>query len=267
MKSAHFIPSLDRLVELYISEIVRLHGVPLYIIFYIDLSFTSRFWKKIQAALGTKFNFSTAFHPQSDGSWEKYLPLIEFAYNNSFQTSIKMASYKALYGRKSRTPLNWTELSEKKIHGVELIREIEEKVRDRVFLKVSPWKKVLRFGCKGKLNPQFIGPYWIIERIGPVAYQLALSLKLERFRMFSISDPSHVISPVDVEIQANLTYSEEPIKILAREIKELRNKCIALMKVLWHKHGIEEATWEPEEALRKQYPNLFTSKIFTDENP
>ncbi|KAA3477693.1 DNA/RNA polymerases superfamily protein [Gossypium australe] len=281
-KSAHFIPvrtdySLDRLAELYIPEIVRLHRVPLFIISDRDLRFMSRFWKKLQEALETKLNFSTAFHLQTEcqterviqiledmlrccilefkGSWEKYLPLIEFVYNNSFQTSIKMAPYEALYGRKCRTPLYWTELSEKKIHGVELIRETEEKVktilnslkaasdrqksyadlkrreiefqvRDQVFLKVSPWKKVLRFGRKEKLSPRFIGPYEVIERIGPVAYRLALP-----------SDLPHVISPKDVEIQTDLTYSEEPIRILARDIKELRNKRIALVKGLGKLRG------------------------------
>ncbi|KAA3465864.1 reverse transcriptase [Gossypium australe] len=143
--------SLDRLAEFYISEIVRLHGVPLSIISNRDPRFTLRFWKTLREALGTKLNFSIAFHPQTDGqtkrviqiledmlrccflefkgSWEKYLPLIEFAYNYSFQTSIKMAPYEALYCCKCRTPLYWTELSEKRIHGVELIRKTEEKVK------------------------------------------------------------------------------------------------------------------------------------------
>ncbi|KAB2008356.1 hypothetical protein ES319_D10G093300v1 [Gossypium barbadense] len=155
-KSAHFIPvrmdySLDKLVELYISEIVKLHGVLISIIFDRDSRFTSRFRDNLQEALGTQLHFSTAFHPQTDGqserviqvledmlrccilefegNWEKYLPLIEFAYNNSYQSSIKMAPYEALYGRKCRTPLYWTELNEKKIHGVDLIRETEEKVK------------------------------------------------------------------------------------------------------------------------------------------
>ncbi|KAK8300843.1 hypothetical protein V6Z12_D05G420800 [Gossypium hirsutum] len=309
--------SLDKLAELYISEIVRLHGVPISIISDRDPRFTSRFWDKLQEALGTQLYFSTAFHPQTDGqserviqvledmlrccilefegNWEKYLPLIEFAYNNSYQSSIKMAPYEALYGRKCRTPLYWTELSEKKIHGVDLVRETEEKVKvirdslkatsdrqksyadlkrkeiefqvcDKVFLKVSPWKKVLRFDRKGKLSPRFIGPYEIIERIGPVAYRLALPPELDRIHnIFHVSmlrryrsDPSHVICPTEVEIQLDMTYSEEPIKILARETTELRNKKINLVKVLWQKHGVEEATWEPEEEMRKQYPNLFT---------
>ena len=124
---------------------------------------------------------------------------------------------------------------------------------------MSPWKKVLRFGRKGKLSPRFIGPYEIIERIGPVAYRLALPPELDRIHnVFHVSmlrryrsDPSHVISPIEVEIQPDMTYSEEPVKILARETKELRNKKINLVKVLWQKHGIEEATWEPKEAIRK----------------
>ena len=140
---------------------------------------------------------------------------------------------------------------------------------------MSPWKKVLLFGRKGKLSPRFIWPYEIIERIGLVAYRLVLPPELDRIHnVFHVSmlrryrsDLSHVISPIEVEIQPDMTYSEEPVKILTRETKELRNKKINLVKVLWQKHGIEEATWEPEEAMRKQYPNLFTGKIFEDENP
>ena len=329
-KSAHFIPvrtdfSLDKLAELYVSQIVRLHGVPISIVSDRDPRFTSRFWKKLQEALGTKLHFSTAFHPQTDGqseriiqiledmlrccilefssSWERYLPLIEFAYNNSFQSSIKMAPYEALYGRKCRTPLFWTELGESKIFGVDLIKDAEQKVKvireslkaatdrqksyadlkrkdieyqvgDKVFLKVSPWKKVLRFGRKGKLSPRFIGPYEISERVGPVAYRLILPPELEKIHdVFHVSmlrryrsDPSHVINPSEVEIQSDLSYEEEPIRILAREVKELRNKRVPLVKVLWLKHGIEEATWETESSMKERYPNLFTGKIFGDEN-
>ena len=141
--------SLDKLAELYVTQIVRLHGVPISIVSDRDPRFTSRFWKKLQEALGTKLHFSTAFHPQTDGqseriiqiledmlrccilefsgSWERYVPLIEFAYNNSFQSSIKMAPYEALYGRKCCTLLYWTELSENKIHGVDVIRDTEQK--------------------------------------------------------------------------------------------------------------------------------------------
>ncbi|KAK5773466.1 hypothetical protein PVK06_049772 [Gossypium arboreum] len=148
-------------------------------------------------------------------------------------------------------------------------RDIEYSVGDKVFLKVSPWKKILRFGQKGKLSPRFIGPYEVIERIGPVAYRLALPPELQKMHdVFHVSmlrryrsDPSHVITIENVEIRPDLSYEEEPVEILAREVKELRNKRIPLVKVLWRSHSVEEATWEPEETMRSQYPHLFSGKF------
>ncbi|WRX11508.1 Reverse transcriptase domain - like 10 [Theobroma cacao] len=226
-KSAHFLAvhstySIEKLAQLYIDEIVRLHGVPLSIVSDRDPRFTSRFLPKFQEALGTKLKFSTAFHPQTDGqsertiqtledmlracvidfigSWDRHLPLVEFTYNNSFQSSVGMAPYEALYGRKCRTPLCWDEVGERKLVSVELIeltndkikvirerlkvaqdrqksyadkrrKDLEFEIDDKVFLKVSPWKGVIRFAKRGKLNPRYIGPFRIIERIGPVAYR------------------------------------------------------------------------------------------------
>ena len=320
-KSAHFLPvrtdySLNKLAELYIKEIVRLHGVPISIISDRDPRFTSRFWGKLQEAMGTRLNFSIAFHPQMDGqserviqiledmlrscaidyegSWDQHIPLVEFVYNNSFQSSIGMTPYEALYGRKCRTPLCWTELSERKVIGPDLIRETEEKVNmireklkvatdrqksytdmkrkdiryevyEKVFLKVSPWKKVMRFGKKGKLSPRFIGPYEVMEKVGPVAYRLALTPDLEKIHnVFHVSmlrryhsDPTHVVTSETIELRPDLTYEEEPVEILAREVKELRNKKIPLVKVLWRNHKTEEATGESKETMRQQYPQLF----------
>ena len=133
-----------------------------------------------------------------ESSWDIHIPLVEFVYNNSFQSSIGMAPYEDLYGRKCRTPLCWTKLSEKKIIGPDLIQETEEKVKmirerlkvatdrqksyadmrrkdiryeigEKVFLKVSPWKKIMRFRKNGKLSPRFIGPYEVVEKVGPIA--------------------------------------------------------------------------------------------------
>ncbi|KAG8492999.1 hypothetical protein CXB51_010290 [Gossypium anomalum] len=257
-KSVHFIPvcldfSLDRLVELYVSEI---YCIP-----------SDGQSERVIQILEDMLRCCVL---EFGGNWEKYLRLIEFAYNNSYQSNIKMAPYEALYGRKWRTLLYWAELSEKKIHGINLIqetkakvkvirdslkaasdrqksyvdlkqKEIEFQVSDKVFLKVSPWKKILQFGRKGKLSPWFIGPYEIIERIKLVAYLLAVPLELDKIHnMFHVSmlrryrsDTSHVITPTEVEIQPDMTYNEEPIKILAYETKELRNKKVALVKVLW----------------------------------
>ncbi|XP_040948616.1 uncharacterized protein [Gossypium hirsutum] len=126
-----------------------------------------------------------------------------------------MAPFEALYGRKYLKR-----------------RDIEFAVGDRVFLKFSPWKKVLRFGGKGKLSPRFIGPYEIVKRIDPIAYRLALPPELEKIHnVFHVSilrryrsDHSHIIPHSEIEIQPNMMYSKEPVRILAREVKEYQNK-------------------------------------------
>ena len=144
-------------------------------------------------------------------------------------------------------------------------KDIRYEIGEKMFLKVSPWKKVIRFGKKGKLSPRFIGPYEVIEKVGPVAYRLALPPDLEKIHnVFHVSmlrryhfDPSHVVSSETIKLRPDLTYEEEPVEILAREVKELRNKKIPLVKVLWRNHKTEEAPWESEETMRQQYLQLF----------
>ncbi|KAD4889179.1 hypothetical protein E3N88_21252 [Mikania micrantha] len=137
------------------------------------------------------------------GNWDSHLPLIEFSYNNSYHSSIGCAPFEALYGRKCRSPICWSEVGDNLITGPELIQETTDKIAqiqqrlqatrsrqksyadkrrkplefqvgDRVMLKISPWKGVVRFAKKGKLTPRYVGPFEIIERIGPVAYRLSL---------------------------------------------------------------------------------------------
>ena len=144
-------------------------------------------------------------------SWDRYILLMEFAYNNSYQASISMVSYENLYSQRCRTPACWTELNEHKVIGPNIVkdtkdkvqvirqrlkatsdrqksyadlkrRDIEYEVGDKVFLEVSSWRKILRFGKKGKLSPRFIRPYEILERIGSVAYHLALPPELTKLR-------------------------------------------------------------------------------------
>ena len=320
-KSANFLPiiwgcTLDQLAKRYVDEIVRLHGVPLSIVSDRDLRFTSRFWGSLQQALGTKLHFSTAFHPQTDGqsertiktledvlracvlefqgSWDDYVNLIEFAYNNHYHSIISMAPYEALYGRKCRCPVYWDEEGTRILEGLELIqktgdkvkvirsklkaaqdlqksnvdqhrREMEYNVGDKVFLLVSPWKGVLRFGKKGKLSPRYIGLYEIVARIGPLAYRLALPQALSQLHdVFHVSmlrryrsNPSHVVQDGEIEVSDNLSYVEEPVQILDCKQRQLRNREIPMVKVLWKNHAIEEATWETEECMRQHYPHLF----------
>ncbi|KAL0534798.1 hypothetical protein IC582_029092 [Cucumis melo] len=320
-KSAHFVPgkstyTASKWAQLYMSEIVRLHGVPVSIVSDRDARFTSKFWKGLQTAMGTRLDFSTAFHPQTDGqterlnqvledmlracalefpgSWDSHLHLMEFAYNNSYQATIGMAPFEALYGKCCRSPVCWDEVGEQRLMGPELVqstneaiqkirsrmhtaqsrqksyadvrrKDLEFEVGDKVFLKVAPMRGVLRFERRGKLSPRFVGPFEILERIGPVAYRLALPPSLSTVHdVFHVSmlrkyvpDPSHVVDYEPLEIDENLSYVEQPVEVLAREVKTLRNKEIPLVKVLWRNHRVEEATWEREDDMRSRYPELF----------
>ncbi|KAL0549259.1 hypothetical protein IC582_013740 [Cucumis melo] len=320
-KSAHFVPgkstyTASKWAQLYMSEIVRLHGVPVSIVSDRDARFTSKFWKGLQTAMGTRLDFSTAFHPQTDGqterlnqvledmlracalefpgSWDSHLHLMEFAYNNSYQATIGMAPFEALYGKCCRSPVCWDEVGEQRLMGPELVqstneaiqkirsrmhtaqsrqksyadvrrKDLEFEVGDKVFLKVAPMRGVLRFEKRGKLSPRFVGPFEILERIGPVAYRLALPPSLSTVHdVFHVSmlrkyvpDPSHVVDYEPLEIDENLSYVEQPVEVLAREVKTLRNKEIPLVKVLWRNHRVEDATWEREDDMRSRYPELF----------
>lgn len=276
----------------------------------------TRFWRAFQEALGTRLDLSTAFHPQTDGqsertiqiledmlracvldfggSWDKHLPLIEFAYNNSYQASIQMAPFEALYGRRCRSPIGWFELCEAKLLGPDLVHESLEKVKvirerllaaqsrqkayvdrrrqelefmvgDQVVLRVSPMKGVMRFGRKGKLSPRYVGPFEIVQRVGAVAYRLALPPEFGFIHpVFHVSmprkylpDPSHVLQHQSVQLDKDLSYEEEHVVIIDRQVKKLRNKEIASVKVVWRNHAYEEATWELENAMRTKYPHLF----------
>ncbi|GJW39943.1 putative reverse transcriptase domain-containing protein [Tanacetum coccineum] len=184
-KSAHFLAvsedyKTEKLARLYINGIIARHGVPGSIISDRDSYFTSRFWKSLQKALGTRLDLSITYHPKTDGQ--------KFSYNKNYHSSMKCAPFKALYGRKCRTPIAWAEVGESKLIGPEIVQEttdrsvqikerlkavrdrqkgyadnrrklIEFSVGDKVPLKVSPWKGVIRFGKRSKLSPRYVGPF------------------------------------------------------------------------------------------------------------
>ena len=143
--------------------------------------------------------------------------------------------------------------------------ELQFEIGNKVFLKVSPSKGITRFGIKGKLRPRFIGPYEILDRIGPVAYQLALPPSFGNVHnVFHVSqlrkyvfDPKHVIHQEEIDINPDLSYEERPEAILDRKEQHLRNKTITAVKVMWKHHGQEEATWELEDKMKERYPELF----------
>ena len=320
-KMARFIPfkyqtSADQLGQLFLQYWHRSFGCPVEIISDRDPRFTSKFWESFHKAMGTKLRFSTAHHPQTDeqsertiqtledmlrscalsfgGSWADHLPLAEFAYNNSYHSSIGMAPFEAIYGIPCRTPLWWGPRGSFVPSGPELVSDSADKTRlvldrlraaqdrqkkyadvhrrplefmvgEHVMLRVSPTRGVQRFGVKGKLSPRYIGPFEILERVGPVAYRLALPPSLDQVHpVFHVSqlrryirDPSHVIDFSDLRVEPNVTYEESPFRILDSRVIRLRSRTIRQVLVQWRFHSECEATWESEDEMRQRYPELF----------
>ncbi|MCF7184064.1 chromo domain-containing protein, partial [Corynebacterium sp. MC-13] len=147
-------------------------------------------------------------------------------------------------------------------------RDLEFKVGDWVYLKVSPMKGVVHFGKKGKLSPRYVGPYEVLKRVGKVAYELKLPSEMNLVHPVlhvsmlrkCVSDPN-AIMPLDIVgvVEDNLTYEEVLVQILDRQVKRLRNKEVASVKVLWRNQQVESATWEAEANMQKRYPYLFHS--------
>ncbi|XP_070038071.1 uncharacterized protein [Nicotiana tomentosiformis] len=140
-------------------------------------------------------------------------------------------------------------------------------VGEKILLKVSPMKGIMRFGKKGKLSPRFIGPFEVLKRVGEVAYELALPPSLSGVHsVFHISmlrkyhaDLSHVLVFGIVHLDNSLGYEEESITIVDKQVRQLRSKKISVVKVQWRGQPVEEATWEAEENMRIRYPDLFST--------
>ncbi|GJU67178.1 putative reverse transcriptase domain-containing protein [Tanacetum coccineum] len=213
--------------------------------------------------------------------WVKHLPLVEFSYNNSYHASIKAAPFEALYGRKCRSPVCWAEVGEVQLTGPEIVQETTERIiqvkqrmqaardrqksyadlkrksmefefGDKVMLKVSPWKGVVRFDKREKLNPRFVGPFKVIKRVGDVSYKLELPEELSRVHnTFHVSNlkKCHADEPLAVPLDGlhfddKLQFVEEPIEITDHEVKWLKRSRIPLVKVRWNSKRGPDFTWE-----------------------
>ncbi|GJV60036.1 putative reverse transcriptase domain-containing protein [Tanacetum coccineum] len=199
------------------------------------------------------------------GSWDVHLSLVEFSYNNSYHSSVRCAPFEALYGRKCRSLIMWAEVGEE-IYADKRRKPLEFSVGDYVLLKVSPWKGVVRFGKKEKLAPRFVGPFEIIEKVGPMAYRLDLPEELngvhDTFHVSNLKkclvDPTLKVSLDEIRVDAKLNFMEEPVEILEREFKKLKRSRIAIVKVRWNSKRGPEFTWEREDQMNLKYPHLFS---------
>ncbi|GJV71126.1 putative reverse transcriptase domain-containing protein [Tanacetum coccineum] len=159
--------------------------------------------------------------------WDRHLPLVEFSYNNIYHTSIKAAPFEALYGRKCQSPICWAEVGDAQLTGSEIIHETTEKIIQ--IKKLSPWKGVIRFGKRGKLNPRYIRPFKILAKVGTLAYRLELLEKLSRVHsIFHVSnlkkcfvDKPLVILLDEIQIDDKLNFIKEPVEIMDRDVKRL----------------------------------------------
>ncbi|XP_022862076.1 uncharacterized protein LOC111382363 [Olea europaea var. sylvestris] len=219
-----------------------------------DPRFTSKFWRSLQTAMGTKLSFNLG------DKWEKHLPLVEFAYNNSFQATIDVIPYEALYGRRCHSPICWDEVDEKRILGPELIKNTVEAIdRIRMRIKISQDRQKSYADKRRKELGFEVG-----EKVGNVAYHLALPPELSAMHdVFHISmlrkyihDPSHVVNAQSLGVWSDMTYEEVPIRVIERKVRTLRNREVPLVKVQWSRHGKDEATWEREADILAKYPDL-----------
>ncbi|GKC39494.1 putative reverse transcriptase domain-containing protein [Tanacetum coccineum] len=226
--------SMEKLTRQYLKEVVSRHGVPVSIISDRDSKFTSYFWQSLNKALG----------------WDRHLPLVEFSYNNSYHTSIKAASFEALYGQKCRTPICWAEIKKRiqaardkqKSYANRRHKPLEFEVGDKVMLKVSPGKGVIHFGKRWKLNPRYIGPFKILAKVVTLPYRLELPEQLSR--VHSIFHVSHLKKcfvdeplaiPLDeIQIDDQLNFIEEPVEIMDQEVKWIKQSRIPIVKICWN---------------------------------
>ncbi|GJS74678.1 putative reverse transcriptase domain-containing protein [Tanacetum coccineum] len=193
--------------------------------------FTSLFWKALYKALGTRLDMSMAYHPKTNGQSERTIQTLE----DMLRTCA--TPFEALYGRKCRSPVYWAEVGDAQLTGPAIIHETTEKifqVCDRVMLKVSPWKGVVRFGKWGKLNPRYVGPF-----------------------KKCLSDESLVIPLEELRVDDKLHFVEEPVEVTDHEIKQLKRSRIPIIKVRWNSKRGPEFTWECEDQFKQKYSHLF----------
>ncbi|GJZ26587.1 putative reverse transcriptase domain-containing protein [Tanacetum coccineum] len=295
-KSTIFVPMretdpLEKLARMYLKEVVTRHGIPVLIICDRDPRFSSNFWRSLQKALGTNLDMSTSYHSQTDGQSKRTIQTLEdmlrsyvIDFGKGWLLTVGSV-FHYVYGRGWKMQLTGPEIVQETTEKIIQIKQrmqvtrdrqksyadlkrkpMEFQVGDKVMLKVSPWKGVVRFGKRGKLNPRYVGPFKVLEKVGSVAYKLELPQELSRVHnTFHVSNlkKCYADEPLAVPLDGlhfddKLQFVEEPVEIMDREVKRLKRSRIPIIKVRWNSRRGPEFTWEREDQFRKKYPHLFT---------
>ncbi|GJY45697.1 hypothetical protein Tco_0434760 [Tanacetum coccineum] len=281
--------SMETLTRLYIKEIISRNEVSISIISDRDSHFTSGFWQSMQSALGTQLDMSTTYHPETDGQsertiqtledmlracvidfrkgWERHLPLVQFSYNNSYHASIKATPFEALYGRNAKSTMLASCKRTARSLSQYKAKELCNSSWRSCLLSCFTRKGVIRFEKRGKLNPRYIRPFKILKKVGLVAYKLELPEEISNvhstFHISNLkkclSDESLVIPMKELRLDDKLNFVEEPIEIIDREVKQLRQSRIPIVKVRWNSKRGSEFTWECEDQIHDKYPHLFSN--------
>ncbi|GKC11674.1 putative reverse transcriptase domain-containing protein [Tanacetum coccineum] len=249
-KSTHFLPmketdSMEELTRQYLKEVVSRHRVPVSIIFNRDSKFTSHFWQSLNKALGNQLAMSMAYH--------SVITLVSKLHRLKLSTAKNVDRLFVRLRHKSYTDRRR--------------KPLEFEVGDKVMLKVSPWKGVIRFGKQGKLNPRYIRPFKILAKVGMIAYRIKLPEQLSQVHStFHVSnlkkcfvDEPLAILLDEIQIDDKLNFIEEPVEIMDREVKRPKQSCIPIVKVRWNSRRGSEFTWEREDQMKKKYPHLFVN--------
>ncbi|GJV31192.1 putative reverse transcriptase domain-containing protein [Tanacetum coccineum] len=217
--------------------------------------FTSLFWEALHKALGTRLDLSTAYLPETDGQKVRDAQLTGPAIIH--ETTEKIVQIKSRIQAARDRQKRYANIRHK---------PMVFQVGDKVMLKVSPWKGVVRFGKRGKLNPRYVGPFKVIERVRTIAYKLELPQQLSQvhntFHVSNLkkflSDELLVIPLEELRVDDKLHFVEEPVEVMDREIKQLKRSRIPIIKVRWNSKRGPEFNWEREDQFKQKYPHLFT---------